>query len=175
MNANPKPRPNKLNLFLDLTLLAGFLITMEERLTGRTLHEWLGIALGAALMIHLFLHWNWIVTVTQRFVGNLSRRTRLNTILNAALFITFGLIMISGLLISESVVGMLGLSGSRDPFWRILHSAASNAVLVLVGLHIALHWKWVVNTFNRHVLARGRAYFGRRPATNWASTPSPQE
>ena len=175
MHTKPKTRLNKLNLHLDLALLASFLITMEEKLTGRTLHEWLGIALGVALLSHIILHRDWIVTVAQRFAGNVSRRTRLNTILNAALFITFGLIMISGLLISESATGMLSLSGSRDPFWRMLHVNASNVVLVLVGLHIALHWKWVVNTFKRYVLARGPGYSGRQPEVKLASTTPAQK
>jgi len=169
MIAKSKNSLNKINLYLDLVLVVGFLITMEEKLTGQTLHEWLGIALGASLMVHLLPHWSWIVAVTQRFFRKIPRPTRLNYLLNTALFVTFTLIIFSGLMISESVTGILGLSGSQDPFWKMLHVTASNTVLVLVGLHIALHWQWVVNAFKRYVFSRMQGYFGRRPAAGLTS------
>lgn len=169
MIAKSKNSLNKLNLYLDLVLVVGFLITMEEKLTGQTLHEWLGIALGASLVVHLLLHWNWIVVVTQRFFRKIPRPTRLNYTLNTAFFAAFTLIIFSGLMISESVTGILGLTGSQDPFWKMLHFTASNTVLVLVGLHIALHWQWVVNAFKRYVFSRMQDYFVRQPVAGLTS------
>jgi hypothetical protein len=30
------------------------------------IHEWLGIGLGIALLLHLTLHWDWVVRTTRR-------------------------------------------------------------------------------------------------------------
>ncbi len=34
--------------------------------------------------------------------------------------------------------------------WRGLHTFASSAALISVGLHVALHWKWIVSTIKRY-------------------------
>ena len=89
MTTKTKNSLTKIYLYLDIALVVGFLITMEEKLTGAALHEWLGVALGASLLAHLLLHWNWIVAVTQRFFQKIPWSARINYILNAALFIAF--------------------------------------------------------------------------------------
>jgi hypothetical protein len=80
MSIKSKNSLNKINLYLDLALVVGFLITMEEKLTGRTLHEWLGVALGVSLVVHLLLHWDWMVAITRRIFKKRPRSTRLNYI-----------------------------------------------------------------------------------------------
>jgi hypothetical protein len=67
------------------------------------------------------------------------------------LFITVTLIIFSGIMMSKVVLSTFDLSGSHDMIWRWLHGAATNAALILVGLHIALHWKWIVNAVKRYV------------------------
>ena len=171
MSTKSKNSLNKINLYLDLALVVGFLITMEEKLTGRTLHEWLGVALGVSLVVHLLLHWDWIVAITRRIFKKRPWSTRLNYILDMALFVAFTLIIFSGLMMSESVIGILGLHGSRDHFWKMLHSTATNTVLVLAGLHIALHWQWVVKAFKRYGLSYCGAIRGQS-AARLTSTPA---
>ena len=33
------------------------------------LHDWSGIAMAVLVIIHLALHWNWIVVTTKRYLG----------------------------------------------------------------------------------------------------------
>jgi len=33
------------------------------------LHDWSGIAMSILVIIHLALHWNWIVVTTKRYLG----------------------------------------------------------------------------------------------------------
>lgn len=169
MTTKTKNSLSKINLYLDIVLVVGFLITMEEKLTDEALHEWLGVALGISLMAHLLLHWNWIMAVTKRFFQKIPRPARINYILNIALFIAFTMIIFSGLMISKVVVGTFGLAGSDDPFWKILHTMSSNVVLLLVGMHIALHWRWVVNAFKRYLLSPVQRYFGGQPTPRLTS------
>ena len=37
-------------------------------------HDWSGLIMGLLVLVHLVLHWNWIVAVTKRiFMGNISK------------------------------------------------------------------------------------------------------
>ena len=139
------------NLLVDGAIFAGFLLATDPHATGQTIHEWLGIALGVGIITHLLLHWKWIVNVVRRFFGKLPGQVRINSILNSLLFIAMTLIIFSGIMISKVVLSTFGLSGSHDAIWRWLHTSATNAALIIVGLHIALHWKWIASTIKRHV------------------------
>jgi Domain of unknown function (DUF4405) len=143
----------KTNLLVDIAILAGFLVAYEPALTGIAVHEWLSLAFASALILHLLLHWDWVVQVTLRFFRKLFHSSRLNYVINLALMIDFVMIMLSGLLISRSVLPVLGLQVASDPVWRFLHSSAADFSLLLIGLHIALHWKWIASTSKRYLFA----------------------
>ena len=51
----------RVDFWFDLILLIGFTIAYSYGFTGIGIHEWLGIALGAALLLHLTLHWEWVL------------------------------------------------------------------------------------------------------------------
>ncbi|RRR70660.1 MAG: DUF4405 domain-containing protein [Candidatus Viridilinea halotolerans] len=140
---------NKLHLFLDLLLLLAFLLATAPQLTGLTIHEWLSLGLAAAVVTHLLLNWNWLVQVTRRFFGKVSWSARANYTLNALLFIAFTVIITTGILISEAVVPFLGMSIVRDRLWINIHHTASDLAVLLIGLHVALHWRWIYNTTRR--------------------------
>lgn len=142
----------KKNLCVDLAIFFAFLVAFEPHLTGATIHEWFSLALGGAIIVHLLLHWDWIITVGKEFFRKLFHSSRLNFVLDVLLLVAFVTIMLSGLMISRSVLAVFGLSVDAQPTWRFLHSAASNFALLLVGLHVALHWKWILCALKRYVL-----------------------
>lgn len=150
--AAPRNR-NKVNLILDMAIFGAVLAALQPRLTGLAIHEWLGIAFGAAIVAHLLLHWQWLVEVTKRFLAKTSWSARVNYILNAFLFIDVTLIIFTGLMISKVALPSLGLQVAQGFAWRSLHGQASDLALFLVGLHVALHWKWIVNAVKRYVIA----------------------
>ena len=138
------------NLLVDAAIFGGFLLATDPHATGQTIHEWLGIAFGMGIITHLLLHWKWIVNVVRRFFSKLPGQVRINALLNSLLFIAMTLIIFSGIMISKVVLNTFGLAGSHDAVWRWLHTSATNATLIIVGLHVALHWKWIVSTIKRH-------------------------
>ena len=141
----------KLKLVIDLTIFVAFLIAMDPRSSGIPIHEWLATSLIAALVVHVLLSWDWIARLTRRFVGRMNNQSRINYLLNWLLFMDGSVIMLSGFMISQSVLPFLGISLPRTFAWRGLHEFSTNVFLILLGLHTALHWNWIVDAFKRYV------------------------
>lgn len=137
---------NTVNYVVDLAIFLAFLVAMNPHATGMSVHEWLGIAFGAAIMTHLLLHWQWIVNITRRFFGQVSKSARLNYALNLLFFIDMTIIIFTGIMISESALPTLGITLANGFAWRGIHTTAANLALPILGLHVALHWRWIVNT-----------------------------
>jgi hypothetical protein len=143
----------KIDLLVDGAIFLVILAVLDRHLTGQAIHEWLGIAAGGAIIVHLLLHWDWIVGVTRRLFGKLPGASRLNYAVNALFFITLATTITSGLFISETALPLLGIATEHhDAFWQSLHTLASTALLYTLGLHVALHWKWIGRTVNRYLL-----------------------
>lgn len=138
--------PTAVNYLVDMTIFLAFLVAMDPRSTGIAIHEWLSMAFGAAIITHLILHWSWLVGITRRLFGRITGEARINYILNWLFFVDMTIIMFTGILISEAVLPTLGLSASHSFAWRRLHDLSANLALPILGLHIALHWRWIVNT-----------------------------
>ena len=151
-NNRRKTNPTKVNLLLDTAIFAAFLLALDPRLTGIALHEWLGLAGGAAVVIHLLLHWEWIAGVTRRFLGRTSGAARLNYVVDALFFIDLVVISLSGLMVSQALLPLLGLAAPGGTFWLVAHSLSADLAVLLVAVHAALHWKWIVNAVRRYVL-----------------------
>ncbi len=141
----------RVKLVVDSAIFVAFLIAMDPRSSGIAVHEWLATAALAVLVVHLLLSWDWIVQISRRFIGRVNLQTRINYILNWLLFIDGSVMMLSGFMISEAVLPALGIELPRNFAWRPLHDMTANLFLLLLGLHTALHWGWVVDAFKRYV------------------------
>ena len=141
----------KTDLLVDASIFAAFLIAMDPRSSGIAVHEWLGIAFGAAIIAHLLLHWKWIVSTIRRLFSRATRPARLNYFLNTLLFIDITLVVFTGLMISRIALPSLGIYLGGSFIWRGLHSLTANLSLVLISVHVALHWRWIVETVKRYV------------------------
>ena len=152
------------NYWLDIFLFFAFIIDMNTHFTGIPIHEWLGIGFGIALIYHLMLHWQWITAVTQRLLKKLPAQQRFRYLIDILLFIDMVIVIVTGLWISEVAMAQLGLSAQRSFLWRQLHHSTSNLVIFLVGLHLALDWKWIVAHTKRYITAPLAKLAGRKTA-----------
>jgi hypothetical protein len=91
------------------------------------------------------------VNVTAQFFKKLFHESRLNYVLDLLFLSLMTGALLSGLLISESVLAFFGIHLEPDPVWRGLHHSLSDASVAVLGLHLALHWKWIVSNLNRYV------------------------
>ena len=154
----------KTNLTLDIVIFTAILAVANPYLTGNTVHEWLGVSLAAAIVTHLLFHWNWMVKVGREFFKKLLHQSRLNFVVNTLFFIAMTGSFVSGLLISKDVMSTLGIQLNVGGGWESLHHLTSDASVILLGVHTALHWKWIVNSIGRYIVNPVGNLF-RRPAS----------
>jgi hypothetical protein len=175
---------NKINFWLDMTIFIAFAATAITGLLlwliipngqgsgwfvfwGLTrrewvnLHNWAGLAMLMGVIIHLVLHWQWILCIIQRFFGKLAQQARINFSLDSLLFVAFFLTGLSGL-VAWLVLPSGGYQGGRNPFfkatllglfrseWNDLHLWAGLAMMAIVTIHLALHWQWIICTVRRY-------------------------
>ena len=153
----------KTNLVLDSVIFAGLLAVANPHLTGNTVHEWLGIALAGALITHLLFHWDWIINVGKNFFKKLLHESRLNFVVNTLFFIFMTGSFFSGILISKDVMSTLGIQLNAGGGWKMIHTFLSDTSVILLGIHFALHWKWIVTNIGRYVVSPIRNRFVRQP------------
>jgi hypothetical protein len=128
----------RLSLALDGLLLLAVGTLHSWRLTGVPLHEWLGVALAGALVVHLLLHFSWIESRTRRLAEPGAWRNRANVALNGTLFAAMAGAVASGLFMAKSLFPGFQPVGEYLR-WHGIHETCSNLALVLVGLHLGLN------------------------------------
>ena len=127
-------------------------------------HNWAGLVMLLGIIIHLILHWPWINCALDRFWGKLARQARINFSLDMILFSTFLVTSLSGL-VAWLILPGSGYQGGRNPFynatfygltrhqWNDIHLWVSLAMISIILVHLALHWRWIVCTTRRYAQA----------------------
>jgi hypothetical protein len=131
----------KTHWLIDLGLMVGFLAAFYVNLTGIGLHQWLGVAVTILALVHLILHWDWVVAVISRFFMKTCGRSRLYLLLDVLLMVGATVIFETGLVIST----WFNLNLTNYPDWLDIHVYSSVITLGLTVLKLGLHWRWVVN------------------------------
>ncbi len=149
---------NSFAIYVDVLLLATLLLLFSPRLTGLSIHEWLGVSLGATLIVHLLVSWSWISSGTRRLVSGSNRRARINYILNWLLFVLILVEVTSGVAISRVVLPSIGIRTINDRSWRALHNLTLNWTMLVLGFHVAMNWRPLVVGVGRYVWPRRPAY-----------------
>lgn len=139
------------NFLLDLLLFVAALIAFEPRLSGIPIHEWLSLALGITLTVHLLWHWDWIINVGKRYFKRLLRLSRLKFVVDLLFLIAFMTVLVSGLLISRSILPLFGIQTDHSSIWRPIHSLSADLSLLFLAIHLGLNWDWIVCTLKRYV------------------------
>jgi hypothetical protein len=154
---------NKPNLILDLFLAAIFVVEMEVSFTGLLLHELLGVLFAVLIVLHIVLHWDWVVSITRTFFRKLIHESRLNYVVNVALFIAVLAATVTGFTVSETLGLDFGLRGAQLVDWQLIHALTSHLSLALTALHVALHWRWIATHIGKYVFPAKQAITTRQP------------
>jgi hypothetical protein len=156
------------NLIIDTTVFLGFLLVNEPKITNQTIHEWLGLAVFVTLLVHLILHWKWVVNKVLAFFKKMAIRDRVNLIVDFIFFIAIITVTLTGVLMSKSALPALGISVGHSGTWKQLHSLSADACLYALALHFALHWSWITAAFKRYIIQPVAGIFRKAPALNAA-------
>ncbi len=141
---------------LDVLLFFLMLGTALHKLSGDRIHEWLSVLLAVLILWHLLLNWNLIFGVGRRFFSAMvSGRAKFNFVWNILLYTTMGIVMLSGLLISRSVLPTLGIGIENDPFMSYIHKRSIFILYMMLGVHFGMHWDWFKAQFRTKKEAEG--------------------
>ena len=125
-------------LSLDCVMVGLMLLTFAYQLTGGMLHELIGVAMFAMAAVHGLLNRRWFGTL---FKGKYGVRRLTGNVVNLLLLVAVVLLFASGFANSQ-VFGFLRTD--EEVFSRRFHAWAAYWMLVLVSIHLGLHWKMVL-------------------------------
>lgn len=142
-------KKNYLKIVIDLLMAITFVLLMNPRvLNGLPFHEIAGLAIGVAILTHIGLNYRWVINTTVKiFDPKLPKKTRFSFGLNILLLISMSAVIITGIFISRVVFPNLAIEGNR---WiRGIHSLSADSTLAIVGIHLGVHWQWIMSIFKR--------------------------
>ncbi|MDO4569442.1 MAG: DUF4405 domain-containing protein [Planctomycetia bacterium] len=143
---------NLLKFRIDIFLFLGMVVLSLHSMTGDMPHEWLGVLFVPLLIAHLYVNWDWLVyAVGHFFRAKTSLRVRFNLLLDLLLYLTMGIVVLSGILISRDFLFRLGISIPNDGFVSYMHKRSVLVLFALLGIHLGMHVTWIWNNFGRYI------------------------
>lgn len=127
-------------IMIDIGMTACLLLLMPYSLLGETLHEWIGMAMFVLFIAHHILNRKWLATVAK---GKYTLFRGVQTALVMIMFILMIGSMISGILLSDHIFGMVRIEGSYM-MARQVHMFCAYWGLIIMSLHLGMHWNMAV-------------------------------
>ena len=141
---------------VDIGMTVALLFLMTYEMIGQSLHEWLGIGMFLLFVIHHVLNRRWFGVLLK---GKYTPFRIWQTVLVVSVFFSMLGSMVSGVIISRSVLSFLPIHGGSS-FGRNLHMLSAYWGFVLMSLHLGLHWNMMLG-------AMGKAIKGTSTARIW--------
>lgn len=137
-----------IRLMLDLLALGLFIVALAYWWLNNISHEVIGTAMFVLLILHnVFNRW-WYSALpkTRRAAKSL-----VTLVLNFTLLATMVTLLTTSVLISQSLFRDLAFGGATA---RDIHILAAYWALVIVSIHLGLHWSIVMNTLRGLLVIR---------------------
>jgi hypothetical protein len=124
------------------------------------IHSWISIVIVCLILIHLLLHWQWIVETIKRVKSYFLKRQKAileRYIAVSTLFILTAFEALSGcilwLIIPRGVGNRIATQydmgrtfwGLQRNVWVDLHAWVAVFMVVIIVVHIVIHWRWIIN------------------------------
>ena len=127
-------------LALDGLMLGLVLVGFAYKLTGSIVHELLGLGLLGLFLLHGGWNWAWFRSL---FKGHYSGLRWVGLTVNTLLLLSLLVTMLSGMANSDLLFRATG--AELNWIRREIHTAAANWFLILMAVHLGLHWRLVMN------------------------------
>lgn len=145
---NLNMKKNIIKIILDVIMTVILVLLFNSHVFAMTFHEVAGLFIGSLFVIHCLLNKKWIAAITTKFFSkSLAPRIRFGYIIDLLLVISFLFIIISGIRTSQVLFPML--ADGKDSPWRNVHHFFAAVSIILVGIHLGLHWDFVSNMFKK--------------------------
>lgn len=116
------------HVLFDIAVLAVYLLAANPLLTGIPLHEFLGLGAFVVVAAH--------VVASGEGLGGRGRVGQL--VLNAVLLLALAACVVSGVMVSGTVLPSLGLYATGYHFWDPLHAVAAKVLLAALLVHVVV-------------------------------------
>ena len=131
-----------------------------EREIWDDLHTWFGIAMILAAVIHITIHWNWIINMTKKTIREITQRenrfnnrSRFNVGINILIGVSFLLTALSGVYFIFFPGGSHGVGDPVFLFsrttWDLIHTWAGIVLIDAAVVHFSIHWGWVAKVTSK--------------------------
>lgn len=136
-------------IMLNIVMVILYISLIYAYETGLAYHEIVGLSIFALFSIHCLLNGAWIKNLTRNlFNPKLKTSVKLKYALNMSLFLCIATVTVTGVLLSQVVFPSLGTSFSNATL-IFVHKWLSYLCLGLFGLHIALHGRYLLESFRK--------------------------
>ena len=130
----------RLKIVIDILMTAALLLLMPYGLLGAAYHEWIGTGMLLLFVAHHVLNRKWMGSLRK---GKYTPFRILQTVIVLAVLLTMLGSMISGILLSRHAFPFVDVHGVAMPA-RNVHMVCAYWNLVLMSLHLGLHWSILI-------------------------------
>ncbi|MBR3722424.1 MAG: DUF4405 domain-containing protein [Selenomonadaceae bacterium] len=124
---------------LNILMFAIFLLTISFHHLPKMLHEVLGILLLIAVLVHLYLNRKWFLSIKK---GRRTTSRNISDFVDFTLLVLMIIVIVTGVFMSNYLFkGMFGIELARNITVHQLHVSLSYLMLILLGIHLGLHWE----------------------------------
>jgi hypothetical protein len=135
-------------------------VILFERQTWEDLHLWFGFLMIAAALVHICIHWNWILSMGRKIYREIinrethfNNRSRINLLINAFVGLGFLLAAVSGVYLFFVPGGRNAISDPQIIFtrttWDLIHTWSGILMINAAVIHFAIHWKWATKVTHK--------------------------
>ena len=130
---------------LDLVLFILFLLLMSFHFLPRDVHEILGVAMTAAVLVHIIIN-------RKRFFSLLKKdftlRKKFIFVMDAVLIAIFLASLVAGICMSNYLFyDIIPLEFRHSMTFKQLHDVLPYYLIIFVGIHVGLHWRGIRDKF----------------------------
>lgn len=138
-----------IRIVLDVALTAMLVAEMFIQFTGVFLHEVIGFAFFATIVVHLALSAKWIrSTAGSAKKGTMTARRTALAIIGILLAVNVVVLGISSVAIS-TILESAGFTWALGSYatWATVHAASAYTFCALVLVHLGMHWAFLASAF----------------------------
>ncbi|QND15294.1 DUF4405 domain-containing protein [Rhizobium leguminosarum bv. trifolii] len=144
-----------LRLILDVLAAGLLLAALAYNWLGNAAHEIIGTGMFLLLISHNIFNRRWYGMITK---GWREPRGIVTRVINLSLLITMLTLLVTSIIISQTVFGFLSLTGTFTR--RQIHASAAYLALLMASIHLGLRWSMIIGVVGSRF---GMAAEGRLP------------